>query len=111
MGARPERHKTDYPGVYFIYGRRLGTKKEDNEREKIFYVTWTENRKTRETKVGRQYSDRMTAAKANQKRIALQEGREIPKADQRKLKKWTIKTIVAAPARFCCCLSVWNGAF
>jgi integrase len=93
MGERPQRHGTDYPGVYYIIGRKLGTRKEENKTEKIFYCTWTENGKTRETKAGRQYSDQMTAAKANQKRIALQEGREIPKADQRKLKKWTIKKL------------------
>ncbi len=59
-----------YTGVFYRLGERVGQKGE----EKIYYVTFKKNGKKIETKVGRQYLDQMTPARANQIRIKLIEG-------------------------------------
>ncbi|MFA7425903.1 MAG: site-specific integrase [Desulfosarcinaceae bacterium] len=64
------RVKTDYPGVYYRLVDRIGGK----GKEKVFYVTFKRDGKTIETKVGRQYADDMTAAKASRVRGQLIEG-------------------------------------
>jgi len=47
---KQERHKTDYPGVYFIRGVSVATGKP----EKIYYISyWKDGRKIEE-KAGRQ---------------------------------------------------------
>jgi integrase len=64
------RVKTDYPGVYYRLVDRIGRK----GKERVFYVTFKRDGKTIETKVGRQYADDMTAAKASRLRGHLIEG-------------------------------------
>lgn len=66
-----KRHKTGYTGVYYRLGDRLSAK----GKEKIFYIVFKKNGKVFEEKVGRQYADEMTAAKASRKRSARIDGK------------------------------------
>lgn len=79
-----KRYKTDYPGVYYLVGRRPGTNKE----EKIFYISYYKNeagnRKRVEEKAGRQHTDGMTAAKANYKRGLRIAGKELSNEEKRR---------------------------
>lgn len=54
------RQKTKYPGVFFRLTRRLGGAGE----ERVYYIVFKKDGKTIEEKVGRQYADNMTPAKA-----------------------------------------------
>jgi len=56
-----ERHKTRYPGVYYI----IGKSPLDGKPEKIYYIHFRRKRKLIEEKVGRQYQDAMTPSKAS----------------------------------------------
>jgi len=71
---------TDYPGVYYREVRRLGKK----GTEKVFYVTYKENGKKVEQKVGRQFKDDMTPARASAIRGELIEGKRLTAKEQRK---------------------------
>ena len=55
-----QRLKTKYPGVYYRYGRRVGKGGE----EKIYYIVFKRDGKVNEEKVGRQFIDDMTPARA-----------------------------------------------
>lgn len=66
-----KRHKTEYKGVYYRIGERLSQK----GKEKIFYIVFKKDGKVYEEKVGRQYADDMTAAKASRKRSARIDGK------------------------------------
>lgn len=66
------RHKTKYPGVFYRIVKRLGNPKEE---EQSFYVVFKRNGKLEEEKVGRQYADNMTAAKASRLRAEFIEGK------------------------------------
>lgn len=71
MGRKYERHKTRYPGVYYIWGTKVGTKK----KEKIFYIAYrNRDGKLIEEKAGRQYQHDMTAARAATLRARKIEG-------------------------------------
>lgn len=65
------RHKTEYKGVFYRVGERIG----GNGEEKIFYIVFKKDGKVYEEKVGRQYADDMTPAKANRVRAGRIEGR------------------------------------
>lgn len=65
------RHKTEYKGVFYRVGERIGGSGE----EKIFYIVFKKNGKVCEEKVGRQYADDMTPAKASRMRAGRIEGR------------------------------------
>ena len=65
------RFKTEYKGVFYRIGERIGGKGE----EKIFYIVFKKNGKVYEEKVGRQYADDMTPAKASRARAGRIEGR------------------------------------
>lgn len=65
------RQRTKYPGVFFREARRLG----GNGVEKVFYVLIRKGGKLIEEKVGRQFADNMTEAKANNIRSERLEGR------------------------------------
>lgn len=54
------RFKTNYPGVYYIEGTSS-----EGKSEKIYYIFYRKDGKQIEEKVGRQFKDAMTAAKAN----------------------------------------------
>ncbi|MFH0812222.1 MAG: site-specific integrase [Pseudomonadota bacterium] len=86
-----KRHPTPYPGVFFLWGRAVGSGKP----EKIYYVKYRKAGKAIEEKGGRQYQDAMTPAKAAGLRVRRIQGdlsnkerreveREIPK------QRWTI---------------------
>jgi hypothetical protein len=69
------RIKTKYPGVYYREGKRVGGK----GTEKVFYIVFKKNGKMIEEKVGRQYSDDMTPARASGIRASLIEGKRLPR--------------------------------
>jgi integrase len=60
-----ERHKTDYPGIYFILGEEAGSGKP----ERIYYMMYRKDKKQIHEKAGRAGKDAMTAAKAAKIRI------------------------------------------
>ena len=83
------RHKTKYPGVFYRIGKRLDKKGE----EKIYYVVIKKKGKVIEERVGRQYADQMTPAKASSKRLDIIEGRKKSKREIKQLQKWTFDTL------------------
>lgn len=86
---RVERHSTKYVGVFFRIADRIG----GIGTERVYYVSYKKNNKKIETKVGRQYADDMTPARANQIRNDLIEGRRITNAQQRRIDKEKLMTI------------------
>lgn len=93
---RQERIKTKYPGVYYIETNGARGK------EKIFYIFYRRNGKQIEEKVGYQYVDDMTEAKANGirsdrirgKEPSNEQRRETPKvAKLEEAGKWTLSRI------------------
>ena len=92
---RQERVKTNYPGVYYVEAKRLGT---PSRSERIYYIYYRRNGKIVEEKAGRQFADDMTPARAAGMRVRRIEGdpsnkerREAKKAAaQAKSAKWTI---------------------
>ena len=74
-----QRIKTDYPGVYYIEGKAVATGKP----EKIFYIRYRKDEKAVDEKVGRQFQDDMTPARAARIRALKVEGREIPNTEKR----------------------------
>lgn len=65
------RQKTKYPGVFFREARRLG----GTGAERVFYIVFKQGGRVIEEKVGRQYANDMTEAKANIIRSERVEGR------------------------------------
>ena len=89
------RHKTKYPGVYFIEGSAVGSKRT----ERTYYIRYRKNGKICEEKAGRQFADDMTPARASRiraekiegKRPSNQEKRAILDAEKKAAKNsWTI---------------------
>ena len=74
-----KRIKTDKPGVFYRFGQRIG----GNGKEKIYYVIFKINGKFCEEKVGRQYADQMTPARAALMRSDYIEGRRLPAKEKR----------------------------
>jgi integrase len=99
MGGRAmTRFKTDYPGVFYREVGRIG----DEGPERVYYILFKKNGKVLEEKVGRQYADQMTPAKAARFRINRIEGRaksrkEIREAEeaarQANDSRWTIQRL------------------
>ena len=92
------RHKTDYPGVYYIMGRAVATGKP----EKIYYIRYRKGGKLIEEKAGRQFQDDMTTVRAANKRsrkiegdqLSNQEVREAEEARKAKeAQRWTINRL------------------
>jgi integrase len=93
-----KRHKTKYPGVYYIEGKAVGS----NKIEKIYYIAYRKDGKQIHEKAGRQGKDDMTPARAagiRAERIAgkqptnkerRRKEREAKKAEKA---KWTIDRI------------------
>jgi integrase len=79
------RYKTKYPGVFYRIGKRLGKKGQ----EKIYYVVIKKNGQVLEEKIGRQYANQMTPAKASGQRLNIIEGRKTTKRELKKRTKWT----------------------
>jgi integrase len=76
--AAVKRFKTSYPGVFYIIGKALGRSGD----EKIYYIRYRRNGKMVEEKVGRQYADDMTPARASGIRAQRVEGKQ--KSNQEK---------------------------
>src|SRR3989339_2140248 len=74
-------HQTSYPGVYYLEGKTLV----DEKPEKIFYIRYRRDGKPVKEKAGRQYRDDMTAARANQIRVARLQGQELSNRERRHL--------------------------
>jgi integrase len=86
----PKRVKTDYPGVFYREARRIGQK----GLERVYYVIFKRHGEAYEEKVGRQYQDAMTPAKAARIRGELIEGKrplrkEIKEAEKNEERSWT----------------------
>jgi len=73
-----ERHKTDYAGVYFIWGTHRVSRKP----EKIFYLTYRKDGKLIDEKIGRASED-MTPARASNRRTLRMTGKEPTNAEKR----------------------------
>lgn len=94
---KQERIKTTYPGVYYIQG----ISKASGKPERLFYITYRKEGKQIEEKAGKQYSDNMTAAKANKIRVLRTEGQQLSNKERRKQREeiklakniWTINKL------------------
>ena len=75
----PKRVKTDYPGVYYREAKRIGGK----GMEKIYYVRFKKDGKVIEEKVGRQYADDLTPARASKFRSDRIEGKRLSRMEIR----------------------------
>jgi len=89
------RHSTSYPGVYFI----LSQQSISSRKEKIYYIRYRKTKKQIEEKVGWQYRDNMTPAKASQIRMQRLDGKEDSNEEKRiqtlmkPPKQWTISAL------------------
>jgi integrase len=90
-----KRIKTDYPGVFFRKAKRIGGK----GTERVYYILFKKDGRVVEEKVGRQFKDNMTPAKASTIRGERIEGkrksrRQIKKEEEARRQaeedKWTI---------------------
>lgn len=68
----PARVKTKYPGVYYREAQRIGS----SGNEKVFYIVFKKDGKVIEEKVGRQFVDNMSEAKAARIRSDRIEGKQ-----------------------------------
>jgi len=93
-----KRNKTSYHGVFFRESNRIG----GPGIEKVFYVLYKKNGKLCEEKIGRQFADGMTAARASYARGELIEGKRLSRKQRREQKqalkaavdnKWTVASL------------------
>ena len=82
------------PGVFYITGKKLVGGKP----EKIYYIRYRKNGRQIKEKVGRQYQDGMTPAKASLIRARKIEGKELSNREQKevaqaKKNRWTINRL------------------
>ncbi|MGA9756061.1 MAG: integrase, partial [Desulfobaccales bacterium] len=84
---KTDREKTNYPGVYFIMG-----KASNGRPEKIYYIMYRRDGRLIEEKVGRQYQNDMTPARAAAERTKRIEGAASNKERREEATaiKWTI---------------------
>ena len=83
------RHKTDYPGVWYIERKALQDKKtkEEGKIERIYYIAYRKDGKLVEEKAGRQFRDRMTPAKASELRAMRKVGSSFSNKERRAKQK------------------------
>jgi hypothetical protein len=94
---KQNRIKTKYQGVYYIDG----ISNVNNKVERIYYIFYRKNGKQIEEKVGRQFKDDMTPAKASRLRALRIEGKQLSNEDRRSKEKeihlvkniWTINRL------------------
>ncbi|MHB9075699.1 MAG: tyrosine-type recombinase/integrase [Desulfobaccales bacterium] len=93
-----KRCKTDYPGVFYREAKRTGGK----GLEKVFYIVFKKDGKVLEEKVGRQFVDDMTAARASRIRADRIEGKRLSRKEirtrqeaqkQAEAERWTINRL------------------
>ena len=77
--SRSQRVATKYPGVFYRVAERVGKPGE----EKVFYILFKKAGKLIEEKVGRQYADDMTPAKAAGIRAERIEGKRLSRKETR----------------------------
>ncbi|MFZ5451378.1 MAG: tyrosine-type recombinase/integrase [Thermodesulfobacteriota bacterium] len=78
-GEAMKRHKTTYPGVYYREAERLG----GPGKERVYYIVFKKDGKVIEEKVGRQFADDMTPARAAKIRGRRIEGKEKSRKEKR----------------------------
>jgi integrase len=89
------RQKTGYPGIFYREVERVGGK----GKEKVFYALFRKGGELHEERVGAQYRDKMTEAKAARIRSDFIEGRRLlrkelkEQEEQAKEKRWTIERL------------------
>jgi len=79
VGKMAKRIQTDYPGIFYREAKRLGK----SGIEKVYYAVFKKNGKIYEEKVGRQFADDMTPARAATIRGELIEGKRQRRAEIR----------------------------
>ena len=87
-----KRFNTNYVGVYYRDVKRIGK----SGTEKVYYIVFKKDGKAIEEKVGRQYADGMTPAKASYIRGERIEGRARSRKEvreQSKSKEWTVANL------------------
>jgi integrase len=93
-----KRLKTKYPGVYYILGKAVSSKKE----ERIYYIMYRKDGRQIHEKAGRQFQDDMTPARAAQIRALRIEGEQLSNKERRQVEKekkeadanrWTVKRL------------------
>ena len=89
-----KRFRTEYPGIFYREAIRIGGK----GKERIYYIVFKKDGKVYEEKVGRQYADDMTAAKAARIRADRIEGRRMSRQEIREKEKaadqkWTLSKL------------------
>lgn len=77
--AGQSRIKTNYPGIFYRITERKGKRGE----ERVYYIVFKQDGKVIEEKVGRQYADDMTPAKASGIRAERIEGKRVSRKDIR----------------------------
>lgn len=88
MGAM-KRHSTDYPGVFYREADRIGGK----GKERVYYILFKKDGRLLEEKVGRQYVDDMTPARAARIRGERIEGKRPSRKEIRERRKATVWTL------------------
>ena len=91
-----KRIKTNYPGIFFREGQRLGGR----GTEKVYYIVFKDKQgKVIEEKAGRQYRDDMTPARASTIRSERIDGKRLSRKETREQQKtgqetaWTVDKI------------------
>jgi integrase len=93
-----KRHKTNYPGVFYREAERIG----GNGLERVYYIVFKKAGKVYEEKVGRQYADDMTPARANSIRAERIEGKRLSRKEirtekeaqkQAEAERWTLNRL------------------
>ena len=89
-----KRFKTKYPGVFYREAERIGGR----GTEQVFYIIFKKDGKNQEEKVGRQYADDMTAARAARIRGERIEGKrqsrkEIRQGLKAQKEAWTLSNL------------------
>ncbi len=74
-----KRHKTKYTGIFYRIRDRIG----GPGKERVYYAVFKQGGKMRETKIGRQYKDAMTPAKASHIRSEIVVGKRLTQKEQR----------------------------
>jgi integrase len=87
-----KRRLTTYPGVFYREAERIG----GPGKERVYYILFKQDGKLLEEKVGRQYVDNMTPAKAARIRAERIEGKRLSRKEIREAQKavrWTIDAL------------------
>jgi integrase len=87
-----KRHSTKYPGVFYRVAARIG----GTGSEKVYYVVFKRDGKVIEEKVGRQFANAMTDAKASRIRAERIENKRKSRKELReaaKATRWTIEAL------------------